>query len=151
MLQKLQYHTVEQNTLGVLRGLFSLPVLKRARLVGGTSLALQIGHRRSIDIDIFGRINFVEIINSNVLSDLGQLVLLNRSPSILSVSINKVKVDLVNYNYPWLEKAIAVDDLCLAGIKDIAAMKLAAIAGRGSKKDFIDLYFLLRNYSLVIS
>jgi hypothetical protein len=54
----------------------------------------------------------------------------------------------VNYPYPWLKPALNVDGLSLATIEDIAAMKLAAIAGRGSKKDFIDLYFILQRFSL---
>jgi hypothetical protein len=57
-------------------------------------------------------------------------------------------VDLVNYPYPWLEEAKCENKLILAGKKDIAAMKIAAITGRGSKKDFTDLYFLLKEFSL---
>lgn len=62
--------------------------------------------------------------------------------------IDGIKVDLVNYHYPWLEETIIEDNLRLAGTKDIAAMKLAAITGRGTKKDFIDLNFLLQFYTL---
>jgi predicted nucleotidyltransferase component of viral defense system len=55
---------------------------------------------------------------------------------------------LVNYNYHWLEDLIVEDGIRLAAIPDIAAMKLAAITGRGTKKDFVDLYFLLKEYRL---
>ena len=55
---------------------------------------------------------------------------------------------MVNYPYPWLEDQIIEDNLRLAGLKDIIAMKLAAVTGRGSKKDFIDIFFLLKKYSL---
>ena len=58
------------------------------------------------------------------------------------------KVDFVNYTYPWLDEIKSADDLRLAGLKDIAAMKLAAVPGRGTKKDFIDIYFLLKQFSL---
>lgn len=62
--------------------------------------------------------------------------------------INGIKVDIINYSYPWLHQANKADDLRLASIEDIAAMKLAAIAGRGTRKDFIDIHFLLRQFSL---
>lgn len=59
-----------------------------------------------------------------------------------------MKVDIVNYPYKWLEKPIEDDGIKLSGLKDITAMKLAAITNRGSKKDFIDMYFLLQHFSL---
>lgn len=59
-----------------------------------------------------------------------------------------MKVDFVNYSYPWLQDELVFDRIRLAGIEDIAAMKIAAITGRGSRKDFVDIYFLLQNYSL---
>ena len=62
--------------------------------------------------------------------------------------MNDIKVDLVNYPYPWLEPVIITDGIRMADSKDIAAMKLAAITGRGTRKDFIDLYFLLKQYTL---
>ena len=148
MFQKLQYHTVEQKTLGVLKSLFLLSELKDARLVGGTALALLLGHRNSIDLDIFGRINLQDLINTNALRNVGSFTLLKSSASILASTIENVKVDIVNYNYPWIEEAIRIDDLQLAGITDIGAMKLAAITGRGTRKDFIDLYFLLKHFSI---
>ena len=70
------------------------------------------------------------------------------SKSIKIFLINGVKVDIVNYPYDWLEVAIVENNIRLASQKDIAAMKIAAITQRGSKKDFIDLYFLLQTYSL---
>ena len=148
MFQKLQYHTVEQKTLGVLKSLLLLSELKDARLVGGTALALLLGHRNSIDLDIFGRINLQDLINTNALRNVGSFTLLKSSASILASTIENVKVDIVNYNYPWIEGAIRIDGLQLAGITDIGAMKLAAITGRGTRKDFIDLYFLLKHFSI---
>ena len=63
-------------------------------------------------------------------------------------SINGIKVDFVNYNYPVLKDSKTINSIRLSSLEDIAAMKLNAILGRGSKKDFIDLYFLLNEYSL---
>ena len=62
--------------------------------------------------------------------------------------VNGVKVDIVNYPYPWIDEPVISDGIVLAGIKDIAAMKLAAITNRGTKKDFIDYHFLLQRYPL---
>jgi hypothetical protein len=73
---------------------------------------------------------------------------LKKSKNIIIVSIDGIKVDFVNYKYPLLEDIKTIENIRLVSDKDIAAMKLNAIAGRGSRKDFIDLYFLLKKYSL---
>jgi predicted nucleotidyltransferase component of viral defense system len=70
------------------------------------------------------------------------------SKNILISDINGLKVDFVNYKYNLLDKPLEIDGIRMLSIKDIAAMKLSAIAGRGSKKDFIDLYFLLEYFSM---
>ena len=144
----LHYETVDEGTLGLLKQLQSLDILSEMRLVGGTSLALQIGHRKSIDIDLFGILNVEFDILIDELKTLGEVVLLKNSKNIHSLLINDIKVDIVNYNYKWLTNKMTIDNIYFATIEDIAAMKLNAIMGRGSKKDFIDLYFILKNYTL---
>jgi len=144
----LHYETVDEGTLGLLKQLQSLDILSEMRLVGGTSLALQIGHRKSIDIDLFGILNVEFDILIDELNTLGEVVLLKNSKNIHSLLINDIKVDIVNYNYKWLKNKMTIDNIYFATIEDIAAMKLNAIMGRGSKKDFIDLYFMLKNYTL---
>lgn len=62
--------------------------------------------------------------------------------------VDGIKVDIVNYPYPWIDSPVVENDVTLASIQDIAAMKLSAITNRGTKKDFIDYYFLLKTYSL---
>jgi len=144
----LYYQTIEPDTLGILKKIQSITEFSKLRLVGGTALALQIGHRKSIDLDFFGLIENDFITFSKELEKVGTITVLKNSTNINIFSVNNIKVDFVNYHYVWLEKAISEDDLLLASIKDIAAMKIAAITGRGTKKDFIDLYFLLKRYSL---
>jgi len=117
-------------------------------LAGGTSLALQIGHRKSIDLDLFGTVEPDDISIPNTLKSIGNIQLIKKTPNILIYIVNGIKVDIVNYSYPWIDTACREDQLRLAGKKDIAAMKLAAITGRGSRKDFVDLYFLLQEFSL---
>ena len=142
------YETVDEGTLGLLKQLHALEILSEMRLVGGTSLALQIGHRKSIDIDLFGNLSSDYDSLIDELKTLGEVVPLKNSKNIHSLLINEIKVDIVNYEYKWLSNKISADNIYLATIDDIAAMKLNAIIGRGSKKDFIDLFFILKDYSL---
>ncbi len=67
-----------------------------------TSLALQIGHRESIDIDLFGIKELDELEISDVLNSFGSVKSLKKSKNILIYSVNGIKVDLVNYKYPWI-------------------------------------------------
>jgi hypothetical protein len=139
---------IDTPTLGLLNKLMHHPMLNTFRLVGGTALALQIGHRKSVDLDFFGNYD-IEMLEFNLLlNEFLTVTSLKRSEKINIFSINDIKVDFVNYKYPWLCDAVYHDEIRLAGLEDIAAMKLAAITGRGSKKDFIDLYFLLEKFTL---
>jgi len=145
----LHYKTVNTKTLELLNKIQSVDIFKDLRLVGGTSLALQIGHRESIDLDFFGELNIDKFEILSALNDLGTVEIKQSTKNINIFSVNEIKVDIVNYPYPWLEKTHLEDNIKLAGKSDIAAMKLSAITGRGSKKDFIDLYFLLQEYTLM--
>lgn len=144
----LYYETIEPQTLELLRKLQEIPSLRKTRLVGGTSLALQIGHRKSIDLDFFGEVDGDNDTLVGDLKNLGNLMVLKASSHIHIYLLNNIKIDIVDYAYPWLSEAIHVDGIQLAGLTDIAAMKLAAITGRGTKKDFIDLYFLSKRFTL---
>jgi len=126
----------------------AIPQFNELFLVGGTSLALQIGHRKSIDLDLFGKLNIDGTEFSWILKQFNSVTLINRTQNIKTYTIENVKVDFVNYPYSWIDKVILKDGIRLVGMKDIAAMKLSAITGRGTKKDFIDLYFLLRYFNL---
>ncbi|SRX52877.1 nucleotidyl transferase AbiEii/AbiGii toxin family protein [Aequorivita sp. CIP111184] len=139
---------VDAKLLELLDGLMQSDTFKGFNLVGGTALALQIGHRLSVDIDLFGNSEINEIEFAQELSLFGKTIVLKKSKNIIIYTVNGIKIDFVNYNYPLLKKTETVDSIRLASLEDIAAMKLNAISGRGSKKDFIDLYFLLKNFSL---
>lgn len=144
----LHYNTITAETLELLKKLQAVPAFSELRLVGGTSLALQIGHRNSIDIDLFGKLSIDEIALNEALSNIGKLIQLKKSKNINIYSLNNIKLDIVNYPYQWIDRPVKTDTLLLAGLKDITAMKLAAITSRGTKKDFIDIFFLLNIYSL---
>ncbi|MEO5648070.1 MAG: nucleotidyl transferase AbiEii/AbiGii toxin family protein [Chitinophagaceae bacterium] len=142
------YKTIDAPTLELLKKLLRIAAFNNLRLVGGTSLALQLGHRKSIDLDLFGSVQIDDLSLSEELARFQKVIILKKTPKINIFSIDGIKVDFVNYHYPWINEIIVEDGLRLADVKDIAAMKLAAITGRGSKKDFIDIYFLLKKFSL---
>src|SRR5665213_2240964 len=144
----LHYETIDSATLELLKQLQSIQMFEQLRLVGGTALALQLRHRRSIDLDLFGNIDSDVLEINNVLSRLGKITQLRDSTNIHIYQVNGIKVDIVNYTYPWLSGILQIDELRIANYEDIAAMKIAAITGRGTKKDFIDLYFLLKELPL---
>lgn len=140
--------TVNPSTLELLKHLQKLDELRGARLVGGTALALQIGHRKSIDLDIFGAISspWEELMFS--ISKIADTQLLSSSKMMCFLRVDDIKVDVVNYPYKWIDNPVTEDGVVLAGIRDIAAMKLSAITNRGTKKDFVDFYFLLQRYTM---
>lgn len=144
----LSYHTVEPHTLELLKRLSGKDFLSESRLVGGTALALQYGHRMSVDLDFFGKIETDNIDIKEQLQDVGKLSVIKESRNINVFVIDGVKVDFINYPYQWIDEAVVDETVLLASPRDIAAMKVNAIEGRGSKKDFIDLYFLLQHYSI---
>lgn len=141
--------TVDKSTLELLKKLMTDDSLKEFILVGGTALALQLGHRISIDIDLFSfspfdsvQLNEYLINNYNLEPDfIGQ--------NTLKGEINGVQLDCITHNYPWVQIPNCFEDIRLAGFHDIAAMKLNAIAGNGTRlKDFIDIAILAEHISL---
>ena len=117
-------------------------------LAGGTCLGLHIGHRQSIDFDFFIASDFNTSAIIEKLSDIGDYERENEEINTINGSLNGVRISFFGYKYKLLETCSAYGSIQMAGLKDIAAMKLEAIAGRGSKKDFIDLFFLLRIFTL---
>lgn len=145
----LSIRTIEPDTLELLRCLSAQPELQQTRLVGGTALALQYGHRMSVDLDFFGTIPEDKDLLIDAVRRIGETTVTNRTRMILQMVVNQVKVDFVDYSrYPWIDEPIQGDGFVLASDKDIAAMKVNAIIGRGTRKDFIDMYALLQHYSL---
>lgn len=144
----LQSQTVESNTLELLKSLMQKEYLNSFVLVGGTALALQLGNRESIDLDLFSNTDFAsnELLTS-LLNDY-QILVDNQLSQTLITTINYVKVDFIKFHYPFIRPFLVIENIRMASLEDIAAMKLDAITGRGSKKDFYDLFFLLQHYSI---
>lgn len=145
----LHKETVDPVILDVITALHQIEDLKDFYLVGGTSLALQLGHRKSVDIDLFSGDSFNPVQLSGLLEEnLGfQVQYIHRN--ILKGIISGVFVDIITHNYPLIKPVNLVDNIPLASPEDIAAIKINAITGNGTRvKDFIDIYFLLKEYSL---
>ena len=145
----LHTQTVEPGTLGLLKRLMADEVLQQFTLAGGTALSLQIGHRKSIDLDMFTQIDFQasDILQHLVSEGYAPNVRFSQKQTLIA-EIEGVKVDFIRFRYPFAELAIVTEGIRLANIRDIACMKIDAITGRGRKKDFCDLYYLLQQFSL---
>ena len=143
----LHKQAVLESTLDLLKKIQALPNMSGMRLVGGTALALHLGHRKSVDLDLFGR--FDEHVSFRyLLMQSGHVADGAENGVVQSLRVDGVKVDFVNYPYLWLQDPVVDDGVVLAAIPDIAAMKLSAAANRGRKKDFIDIAFLLDSLCL---
>lgn len=144
----LQTSTVKKDTLELLRRLQAEPLLAATRLVGGTALSLQIGHRESDDLDLIS----VEPLDSLHI----QILLIDKYgfiPSVITENtligfIQNVKIDIIYHPFLWLEGVVEEDGMRLASVADIAAMKMHAIINSGKRpKDFVDVAFLSMHYS----
>ena len=123
-------------------------IAKSFYLAGGTSLALQLGHRISIDLDFFCADYFSTALLIEELKNIGKLKVEDQSERTLNGSLDGVKISFFNYQYKLVFPTIEYNGINLADERDIAAMKVLAISDRGTKKDFVDLYILLKKYSL---
>lgn len=117
-------------------------------LAGGTGLALQFGHRVSVDLDLFSEQGFQPQSLRDRLRGAPGLKTIQMAPDSLDLEIDHVKVSFLRYPYPRMFPSHHFGALDIADVRDIACMKLDTVASRGSRRDFIDLYFLCRHYPL---
>lgn len=147
----LQTQSVYPATLELLKQLMAFESLAKFNLVGGTALALQFGHRISVDLDFFSEGAFdTEDLKRAIIAEFGnQNIVWNLEKDYtLLLKINDIKVDILHYPYALIDDVIVDDSIRILSPKDIGAMKLSAVSKRGAKKDFFDLYELLQQYSL---
>lgn len=143
----LQKQAVKPELLELLVQFMSIGEFSAFNLVGGTALALYDGHRISVDIDLFGKSVLNEQTFTALIEKVGNTTLLTQSSKILIYSVNGIKVDFVDYQFDLIDPINIIDGIRIVSKKDIAAMKLNAIVGRGSKKDFFDVVQLLKEFS----
>lgn len=143
----LYYQTVSPNLVTILKRLMSFSELSEFRLVGGTALALQAGHRKSVDIDFFCAKKFDnKHLQFFLQKNFENFVLDWQNSEGFVVRIDDIKVDFFNWSIPFIYPPIETDNIRLADKREIAAMKMEAITGRKEKKDFIDIAVLLKEY-----
>ena len=144
----LHTETVEPSTLDLIRQLQSKAYLDNFLLVGGTALALQIGHRSSTDIDLFYNQSFnTEILRAEMETDFTCDVK-SVYRFALFLYINNIKTDIVFQKSNLLNEPVIIEDIKMASLQDLCAMKLMAITNRGKLRDFVDIYFLLKQFTL---
>jgi hypothetical protein len=147
----LHTETVEPGTFSLLKRLMDLPSLQPFSLVGGTALALRFGHRSSVDLDLFFHKKFNHDFLENELNHAfnNEFVYEGGHKQFgIFCYIEKVKVDIVYFPHLPIAPFDTEDGIRMYSNADIAAMKIQAMLGRGRKKDFWDLYELLKHYPL---
>jgi hypothetical protein len=137
--------SISAELLYLLQFLNSKSEFNQFRLVGGTAIALQLGHRRSIDIDLFSnekvdKVNLRRLLNKEFLNE--QITLTSTN---LRAEINGVRLDIYDeWQIPFRKNSVLEDGIRMAALEDLAAFKLSAFTGRREKKDYIDLFFLFK-------
>jgi len=147
----LHFETIEPGTLSLLRDLMRLPSLKQFHLVGGTALALKYGHRSSVDLDLFSHEKFdVQFVENDLRMAFREKYFNEAGHKKIGIFcyINSVKVDIIKIPHLPISEFEILDGIRIYSSKDIAAMKVQAILGRGKKKDFWDVYELFQHFTL---
>src|SRR3989304_3059311 len=140
--------TLLPDTLRGLKDLNKISFINQCYLAGGTALALQIGHRISVDLDFFTKTDFNEVEISAELAKLDRFKLERTPYKTILGWIGETRFSLFYYPYPVIDKLIPYEGVNLLGIKDLSAMKIHALEDRGTKRDFVDIFFLTKHFSL---
>lgn len=147
----LHTETVETRTLDLIRALMSDAKFQEFFLVGGTALSLKLGHRMSVDIDVFTDKEFDAASIGAYLDANYELTDSSVIKNGVFGFIEEVKVDLISHRYPLIKPVEVIDGIRMLSLEDIGAMKLHAIVQNGSRlKDFIDVYYLLERIPLTL-
>lgn len=117
-------------------------------LAGGTAIALQIGHRKSIDLDFFTKHEFNENQWIQKLEKSYNLELFSKDWQTIIGDINNIKFSLFYYKYPLIKDLIPFENIKLASLGDLAVIKLDTVISRGTKRDLVDIYFLAQKFGL---
>jgi hypothetical protein len=121
-------------------------------LAGGTALALRLGHRVSVDLDLFANLDTLDdLLRSDIVEELRkkyEIELLQDSVLGLVLLADGRAASFFSYGYPLLDPTDMVSGVQIAGLRDIGPMKLDAVAGRGTRKDFYDLYSIAEHVPL---
>jgi hypothetical protein len=139
---------ISNTTEGALRALRDAELLNHFYLAGGTGLALRLGHRLSQDLDFFAADLFDEESLLQHIQRLSGFLLVAKEPHTLHATIQGTKVSFLGYVYPVLFPSVQFLKVAVADPRDIACMKISAIASRGTKRDFVDLYVSAQQFGM---
>lgn len=141
----LHRNTVTAELLDTALALTRANQLSAFRMAGGTALALQIGHRKSIDIDFFSN---AKVTKRNIVEELKNIFPSSEffiTQDSIRATLNGVRVEIYDdWHTPFLDSPVMQDGIRIASLNDLAAFKLDALIERREKKDYIDLHFLFR-------
>lgn len=146
-LPMLHFDAIPEPVNDLLASLAPRTELRDFALGGGTSLALRFGHRLSVDLDFFT----TDVFSPNELItnlELRGATIVTQAANSVTVDAGGVKLDFLRHAYPLLQPVECLDGIALLSLPDLAAMKLNAIANRGSKKDFFDVVALSMHFSM---
>ena len=143
-MSELFWNTITEDMKFVLNGFSQSELGKQFYLAGGTALALQLGHRRSVDLDFFSPTEDIPTIRPRLEGTLKAFepTLVDSSWGNLVYLVKSVRLGFYGYGYPLIAPLVEMEGLRLASIEDIALMKLDALLSRAARKDFYDLYFI---------
>jgi len=147
---KSSWHTevISSELADTAKRLTEIKTLSSFYLAGGTGLALHLGHRRSVDLDFFSPAPFNEDALIAAVQGPSKVSVLSKSKQTVYLQMSGTKVSFIEYDYPLLFPLDRFQGLAVADVRDITAMKISALASRGSRRDFVDLYVVAREYDL---
>jgi len=149
-MSKIYLNILDKKRLEVLKRLGFTRELKMY-LAGGTALALQIGHRTSVDFDFYIPKNFkkgeLKLHFKNNFKNY-KIKILRDFDDTFEININGISLSCFYYPYKLIKKKVLVEGIEIADIEDITAMKLVAVSQRGTKRDFVDVYYLIKKFGL---
>ena len=149
-MNQLFWNTITEDMRLVLREFFKSGIARKFYLAGGTALSLQIGHRHSIDLDLFSPTEDIPSIRAMLENSFSALMpeLADSSWGNLVYVVENVRVGFYGYGYAMLNPLVEAETSHLASIEDIALMKMDALLSRANRKDFFDLYFICQDVPL---
>lgn len=136
------------DTLRAIKLVSKINIINKSYLAGGTALALHLGHRISVDLDFFTPKVFDENVLSSELETLLEFKKEGVAWRTVWGEVGKTKFSIFYYKHPLIKKTVDFEDIKVLQKEDIAAMKIHSLEDRGSKRDFFDLYFLAKEFSL---
>ena len=148
------WNILDENRYTLLKKITDTLILPNYYMIGGTALSLQLGLRESFDFDFCVSVPFNNEVIIEELAKMGEIEIQQNQKGTCDLILNGVQISFFYYPNPLIDNVIKVEEmpnLKMASIIDIAIMKIVAIGGRGSKKDFFDLYYIIQKCHISVS